>query len=81
MTYPRPEELTLSVDRRDVEGSCPECGESDLKGYPVLSEGGWFDVVKCQNCLHSVSREKGPLLGPITLLVDALNISEERTGS
>lgn len=79
MTYPRPQELTLTVQRTDVEGSCPECGRSELKAYPVLSEGGWFDVVKCQNCLHSVSRTRGPLLGPISLLVDSLHIADAAT--
>jgi hypothetical protein len=68
--HPRPAEPTLSVERQDVEGQCPACGESALQSYPVLSEGGWFDVVKCSNCLHSVSRKPGPKLGPIELLSD-----------
>jgi hypothetical protein len=68
--HPRPTEATLSVEREDVDGQCPACGESTLQSYPVLSEGGWFDVVKCSNCLHSVSREPGPKLGPIELLSD-----------
>ena len=72
MTIPhaRPTEETLSVTREPVEGTCPACGEAQLEKYPVLSEGGWFDVVKCANCLHSVSREPGPKLGPIELLSD-----------
>lgn len=65
MIYPRPQEKTLSVEREPVDGTCPECGSSTLQRYPVLSEGGWYDVVKCQDCLHCVEREKGPLLGPI----------------
>ncbi|MGC4253091.1 MAG: hypothetical protein QM605_16905 [Sphingobium sp.] len=40
--------------------------------YPVHSEGGWFDVVKCQACLHSLSRDPGPRLGPVRLLSDTL---------
>jgi hypothetical protein len=28
-----------------------------------MSEGGWWLVIKCGQCLHSVSREPGPLLG------------------
>jgi vanillate/4-hydroxybenzoate decarboxylase subunit D len=72
MTIPhaRPTEPTLAVVRTPVEGKCPECGEEKLESYPVLSEGGWFDVVKCANCLHSTSREPGPKLGPIELLSD-----------
>ena len=71
-TFPRPEELYLSVDRIAVEGSCPECGSDDLKRYPVLSEGGWWQVTKCQDCLFSLEREPGGRLGSITLLSDAL---------
>jgi hypothetical protein len=29
----------------------------------VLTEGGWWSVVKCQQCLTSLSREPGPLFG------------------
>ena len=40
--------------------------------YPVLSEGGWFMAVKCQDCLHSQSREKWTRLGYVTLLTDSI---------
>ncbi|HTR73941.1 MAG TPA: hypothetical protein VMH33_01625 [Solirubrobacterales bacterium] len=56
----------VSVERKPVAGECAECGEARLMAYPVLSEGGWFDVVKCQNCLHSESREPDPV-GPVVL--------------
>lgn len=59
-------------ERTPVEGGCPRCGAEELRRYPVNSEGGWFDVVKCQRCLCSVSRERGPRLGPIQLLSDLL---------
>jgi hypothetical protein len=62
-TFPRPTELHLSVDRRAVEGACPECGAEALAEYRVLSDGGWFDVRKCQACLASVSREPAPRFG------------------
>lgn len=71
-TYPRPTESHVSVPREPVDGQCPECGSSDLKAYPVLSEGGWWNVVKCQDCLCSVKREPGPLLGAISMLVEAV---------
>jgi hypothetical protein len=71
-TYPRPEERHVSVEREDVEGQCPECDAADLKRYPVLSEGGWWNVTKCQSCLCSVSREPGPLLGSIQMLIEAV---------
>jgi hypothetical protein len=70
--HSRPTEATLSVSRRAVEGECPECGHSTLQAYPVLSEGGWFDVVKCANCLYSLSRTPGPKLGAIELLSDRI---------
>ena len=46
-----------------VPGECPSCGADDLARYPVLSVGGWFTVVKCQSCLHSVEREPWHRLG------------------
>jgi hypothetical protein len=62
----------LYLERQPVDGACPRCGTAELRSYPVNSEGGWFDVVKCQACLFSVSREPGPRLGPIQLLSDLL---------
>jgi len=70
--YPRPTDLVLHVDKQPVPGTCPECGADGLRAYPVLSENGWWDVVKCQRCLCSISREPGGLLGSITLLTDQL---------
>ena len=31
--------------------------------YRVFGEGGWWDVRKCQACLASIKRERGPLFG------------------
>jgi hypothetical protein len=62
----------LFLEREPVDGQCPRCGAAELRAYPVNTEGGWFDVVKCQNCLLSVSRVPGPRLGPIALLSDQL---------
>jgi len=67
MKYQRPASPTVAVDRIDVAGDCPACGASDLKAYAVLSEGGWFNVVKCQDCLTSLARE-ADAVGPIELL-------------
>ena len=41
---------------------------ASLAEYRVLSEGGWFDVRKCQGCLESVSREQAPPFGSYTPL-------------
>jgi vanillate/4-hydroxybenzoate decarboxylase subunit D len=61
--FPRPTTATVSCARTPVAGTCPECGAQALASYRVMSEGGWWRVVKCGQCLHSVSREPGPLLG------------------
>ncbi|MBN9748535.1 hypothetical protein DMP23_46910 [Amycolatopsis sp. A1MSW2902] len=67
------EELAaLGVDlARDFPGSAA----ADFRRYPVLTEGGWFTVVKHQKTLESVSRERGPLLGPIVLTSDGLDVN------
>ena len=68
----------LDVDDRGglakvlVEGTCPECGAEELRQYPVLAVGGWFEVVKCQRCLCSASRRPWNRLGWVTLEEDAL---------
>ena len=71
-SFSRPTELTPRQTREAVAGECAECHAAALMRYPVLSEGGWFMVVKCQACLHSVSREPWALLGPVHLLTDDL---------
>lgn len=59
-------------DKETIEGECPECGGSDIRKYPVLSEGGWFIAAKCQACLCSLSREPWRLTGPVSLLSEGL---------
>lgn len=71
-SFPRPEEPAPRQAREPVGGRCDACGESALMRYPLLSEGGWYLVVKCQSCLHSQQREKWQRLGHVTLLTDAL---------
>ena len=63
---------TSSVTREAVDGTCPACGAAALARYPVLSEGGWFEVVKCQSCLYSVERRPWHRLGWVTRLEDQL---------
>jgi hypothetical protein len=75
-SFPRPETPHLSVERRRVEGTCPECGAAELAEYPVFSEGGWWNARKCQRCLASVRRERGPLFGSYVPL--GLEISRPR---
>ena len=61
--FPRPATPTVTAPRRDVPGACPECGAERLQAYRVMSEGGWWIVVKCTACLHSLERLPGPLFG------------------
>jgi hypothetical protein len=62
-SFPRPQEPYVTVERAPVDGACAACGAEDLAEYPVLSEGGWWQVRKCQRCLHLASREPGPMFG------------------
>ena len=70
--YQRPEDLYPVQEKEPVPGACSACGAAELARYPVLSEGGWFMVVKCQACLHSESREKWNRLGHIVLHTDTI---------
>lgn len=58
----------------DLAADFPGSTAGDFRRYPVLSEGGWFLVVKHQPSLRSVSREPWGLLGPITLTSTGLDI-------
>ncbi len=61
----------LGVDlARDYPGS----SAADFRRYPVLSEGGWFEVVKHQTTLRSVSRTPWNLFGPVQLTSTGLNL-------
>ncbi|MBY4576084.1 hypothetical protein ACN94_21325 [Gordonia paraffinivorans] len=64
------DELGVDLDR-DFPGST----EADFKRYPVLSEGGWFIVIKHQPTLTSVSRTPWERLGPIELTSKGLQIN------
>ncbi|RAQ94470.1 hypothetical protein [Thermogemmatispora tikiterensis] len=70
--YPRSSEPFLFVHKEPVQGQCPECGSYNLRRYPVLSEGGWWLVTKCQDCLFSLERERWGRLGSIQLLSETL---------
>lgn len=59
-----------SAERVAVKGDCPRCDNPTLAEYDVVGEAGWVHVVKCQTCLHSLSRSPANRLGPIALLVD-----------
>jgi hypothetical protein len=58
----------------DLAADFPGATEAEFRRYPVLSEGGWFVVVKHQPSLRSVSREPWGLLGPIPLASTGLDL-------
>jgi hypothetical protein len=70
--FVRPVTPTVAVTPAPVVGECPECRAPALARYRVLSEGGWWDVVKCRECLASLERTRGPLLGVLSEAVAAL---------
>lgn len=65
-SFARPTTSTVDAERTPIKGECPECGTENLSSYAVVSEGGWWRVVKCANCLASVDRVRGPRLGNYT---------------
>jgi hypothetical protein len=69
----RPNEPYLYVDKKSVTGKlCPECSSRNIKSYSVLSEGGWWYVKKCQDCLTSLEREREGLFGSMSTLTESL---------
>jgi vanillate/4-hydroxybenzoate decarboxylase subunit D len=70
--FVRPTEPFLAVPRTRVDGACPECGRGELARYPVLSEGGWWEVTKCQECLARVEATRANRLGSLSLLTEDL---------
>lgn len=69
-SFPRPSSQTVDAHVEALDDTCPECGDQSVAKYRVLSEGGWWDVVKCRSCLTSISRARGPLLGSFEPLSD-----------
>ncbi|MFC9980941.1 hypothetical protein [Gordonia sp. NPDC127522] len=62
--FPRPTQTRLYAERTAIDVSCPFCGSStSVASYPVLSEGGWWDAVKCQDCLYTLERTRSSRLG------------------
>lgn len=69
------ETVTLAELRNvgvDLERDFPGSSAGDFSRYPVLSEGGWFIVIKHRGTLASVSRTPWRLLGPIHLVSEDL---------
>jgi hypothetical protein len=67
-------EAELAEHGVDVARDFPGSTVSDFRRYPVLSEGGWFIVIKHQPTLTSIARTPWDLLGPIKLTSHGLEL-------
>jgi hypothetical protein len=59
----------------DLRKEFPGATAADFKRYPVLSEGGWFLVIKHQPTLRTVSRVPWRLRGPVELTSETLSVT------
>jgi hypothetical protein len=72
-SYQRPKDKFLFVKKLKIQAVCPKCGSKNISRYPVLSENGWLEATKCQNCLFSLERKANPnRLGHVELISDFL---------
>jgi hypothetical protein len=57
--YQRPTEERLYVDKQVVEGAtCPSCGGTDIRRYPIAAARGPRMTTKCQDCYTALSVER-----------------------
>ena len=68
----RVSETDLAAIGIDLERDFPGQSIKDLREYPVLSEGGWFIVIRNQHTLQEIARQSWRLLGPVELLSHSL---------
>ncbi len=57
-SFQRPAEESLYEKKIKLHRMCLECGSHNVAAYRVLSDAGWWDVVKCQDCLCSLERSR-----------------------
>jgi hypothetical protein len=57
LLFPPPAEAHLSVDRVTVDATCPACGSTDVRRYPVANFIGPRMVTKCQDCFHHLATD------------------------
>ncbi|UNK46072.1 hypothetical protein [Arthrobacter sulfonylureivorans] len=61
--HPRPAQHLLETEKAESAQRCSHCPASEVRQYRVLSEGGWWNVAKCQTCLRSIARTPAPIFG------------------
>jgi predicted RNA-binding Zn-ribbon protein involved in translation (DUF1610 family) len=55
LLFPEPAEQFLVVERKPVEATCPRCGSTDVRRYPVANFIGPRMVTKCQDCFEHLA--------------------------
>lgn len=61
-TQPRPEQQQLRVERVLLpDTTCPECGSTDVRRYPIANHRGPRMVTKCQSCFHVLTLDRPAL--------------------
>lgn len=58
LVFPAPTETYISVERAAVDATCPECGGSDVRRYPIADHIGPRIVTKCQGCFHVLALDQ-----------------------
>lgn len=58
-TQQPPAEERIYVERVPVDvGSCPRCGGSDIRKYPIANHFGPRIATKCQDCLYALAVDR-----------------------
>ena len=56
--YPRPTDDRIYAVRTPVDETCPACGGTDVRRYPIANHLGPRMTVTCQDCLHVLRVER-----------------------
>lgn len=57
LLFPPPAEDKIFVERKPVDDTCPKCGSTDVRRYPVANYIGPRMVTKCQDCFHHLATD------------------------
>jgi hypothetical protein len=57
LLFPPPAETHIVVERVPVDATCPACGSTDVRRYPVANFIGPRMVTKCQACFHHLATD------------------------
>lgn len=57
LRFPPSGETESHVERESVDRTCPSCGSNDVARYPTLRFKGWFEIVRCQECMELLEED------------------------